>query len=123
MAVIRSNGFIVRGGELRRISGLKSCRRLVHYYFVAGIVRTVVNSRVPTIKSFGRETSRTMLSVKPWKLDVVIPRRTLSQEAFARTYPGPASAEELALINQLDPGESYRKGVRAKRVVGKALPE
>ena len=29
---------------------------------------------------------------------------------------------DVALINQLDPGESYRKGVRAKRVVGKALP-
>jgi predicted Zn-dependent protease len=74
------------------------------------------------VESFGRETNRTILAVKPWKLDVVTPSRTLSQEAFARTYPGPASASELALINQLDEGESYRKGVAAKRVVGKALP-
>jgi predicted Zn-dependent protease len=75
------------------------------------------------VESFGRERDRAILAVEPWKLDVVVPSRTLSQAAFARTYPGPASAAELALINQLDEGESYRKGVRAKRVVGKALPE
>ena len=74
------------------------------------------------VESFGRETNRAILAVKPWKLDVVTPSRTLSQEAFVRSYPGPASASELALINQLDEGESYRKGVPAKRVVGKALP-
>jgi predicted Zn-dependent protease len=75
-----------------------------------------------TLGSFARETSSAVLSVEPWRIDVVTPRQTLSVEAFARTYPGPGSADELALMNGIPEGGSYPAGVAAKRVVGKPLP-
>jgi predicted Zn-dependent protease len=74
------------------------------------------------LRSFARETDRRVLEVQPWRLQVVTPGRTLSQSAFAKTYPGPVSAEDLARLNQLSEGESYPAGRPAKRVVGKALP-
>ena len=74
------------------------------------------------LQSFGRETDRQVLEVQPWRLQIVTPNQTLSQAAFAKAYPGPVSADELARINQLDQGESYPVGKPAKRVVGKSLP-
>jgi hypothetical protein len=52
----------------------------------------------------------------------VKPERSLSIEEFAQAYPGPVSAEELAILNQIEPGQRYAAGVAAKRVVGKKLP-
>ena len=60
--------------------------------------------------------------MKPWRIDLVKPTRRLSIAAFARTYPGPASAEDLALMNHIPEGGSYAPGVLVKRVVGKPLP-
>jgi predicted Zn-dependent protease len=75
------------------------------------------------LMSFGRETDRRVLEVQPWRLQVVTPRRQMSQASFAKAYPGPVSADALALINQRDTGELYPAGRPAKRVVGKKLPE
>lgn len=74
------------------------------------------------IRSFARETSAAVLAVKPWRIDLVTPSRSLSIEDFARAYPGPVSAADLALINQIPPGGRYRAGVTVKRVVGRPLP-
>jgi predicted Zn-dependent protease len=74
------------------------------------------------LASFGRETSAAVLAVEPWRIALVTPSRAMSADAFAKAYPGPASAEELALMNQIPEGGSYAAGVRVKRVVGKALP-
>jgi hypothetical protein len=60
--------------------------------------------------------------VAPWRIRVVTPDRRMSQATFASTYPGPVPADELALLNQLDPGQFYEAGVPAKRVLGKPLP-
>lgn len=75
------------------------------------------------LTSFARETERAVLEVQPWRVQVVTPKRRLSQAAFAKEYPGPVSADELAILNQLDAGEFYPAGVSAKRVVGRKLPE
>jgi predicted Zn-dependent protease len=74
------------------------------------------------LASFARETDPAVLGAQPWRIDVVSPERRMSQAAFARAYPGPASADELALLNQLDAGEFYPAGAPAKRIVGQALP-
>ena len=50
------------------------------------------------------------------------PTRDLSIEEFAKTYPGPVTAQELALINQIEPGGTYKAGAPAKSVVGEKLP-
>lgn len=75
-----------------------------------------------SLGSFRRETSRAVLNAKPWRIDIVRPKRSLSIADFARTYPGPVEAEELARINELDAGERYPAGRPAKRVVGRVLP-
>lgn len=74
------------------------------------------------LASFARETDPAVLGAQPWRIEVVSPERRMSQTAFAHAYPGPASADELALLNQLDAGEFYPAGAPAKRIVGQALP-
>jgi predicted Zn-dependent protease len=74
------------------------------------------------LKSFARERSAAVLGVEPWEIDIVTPDRDHDIESFARTYPGPVPADELAVINGVDPGGRYARGVPAKRVVGKPLP-
>jgi len=75
-----------------------------------------------SLESFAPETDRRVLGVEPWSLQIVTPPKALSIEEFARRYPGPVSAEDLARINELDPGERYRAGVPVKRVRGASLP-
>jgi predicted Zn-dependent protease len=75
-----------------------------------------------SVASFARETDRKFLDVKAWRVQVVKPERSLTIEEFAKAYPGPVSAEELAIMNQIDPGQSYQAGVPVKRVIGTKLP-
>jgi predicted Zn-dependent protease len=74
------------------------------------------------LTSFARETDPGVLNVQPWRLEIVTPNRRLSIEEFARFYPGPIPVEELARINQIDPGDFFEPGVPVKRVRGKSLP-
>jgi predicted Zn-dependent protease len=74
------------------------------------------------LASFTRETSAAVLGVQPWRIDLVTPKRAMSPEEFAKAYPGPAPAADLALMNQIPEGGSYAAGVTVKRVVGKPLP-
>ena len=75
-----------------------------------------------TIASFQKETDPKVLAVKPARLQLVTPTRDLSIEEFAKTYPGPVTAQELALINQIEPGGTYKAGAPAKSVIGEKLP-
>ena len=75
-----------------------------------------------TLASFVRETSAAVLGVQPWRIDLVTPGRAMSPEEFVKTYPGPATAADLALMNQIPEGGSYAAGATVKRVVGKPLP-
>jgi len=47
--------------------------------------------------------------------------RTMTPTEFAQRYPGPISADELALINQIDAGGRFMNRNLAKRVVGQAI--
>jgi len=75
-----------------------------------------------TLASFSPETDPAVLGAEPWRIRIVTPPRRMSQPAFAQAYPGPASVDELALLNQLDAGELYPAGVPAKQIVGRRLP-
>ena len=75
------------------------------------------------IASFQRETDPKALAVKPARIQLVTPGRDLSIEEFAKTYPGPASAKELAIMNQIESGGTYKAGVQVKRVIGEKLPQ
>jgi predicted Zn-dependent protease len=70
------------------------------------------------IASFGKETDPKVLAVKPWHLQIVTPTRAMTIEEFAGAYPGPVKASELAIMNEVQPGERYAAGKPAKRVLG-----
>ena len=74
------------------------------------------------IASFGKETDPKVLGVKPWRIELVTPAKSLSVQEFAQAYPGPASPQELAILNQIEASGRYEAGKPAKRVVGEKLP-
>ena len=84
--------------------------------------QTYENALRASDRSFARERSSAVLGVKPWRIDVVTPSRSYTADAFLRAYPGPTSAEDLAMMNQVPAGGRYAAGVPVKRVVGKKLP-
>lgn len=73
-----------------------------------------------TLGSYARETDPSILNAEAWQIDIVRTDRAMTQAEFARVYPGPVGADELARLNQLNAGERYRSGIRYKRVVGQA---
>ena len=92
-------------------------------YSAAGVFEERRGALQASLESFRRETSRAVLNAKPWRLDIVKPKRAMTLAEFARAYPGPIPADELARINELDTGERFPAGRSAKRVVGKPLPK
>jgi predicted Zn-dependent protease len=104
--------FVQHGSHVFRLMGYAPEQRFAQH---EQALRGAVNS-------FARETNRAVLRVEPWRVGIVTPSERLSIEAFARRYPGPVSAEDLALMNGIEPGGSYTPGVPVKRVVGKPPP-
>ena len=72
--------------------------------------------------SFQRLTDRIALRVQPLRLSIVTLERAMTVEAFAKQYPSQVSVEMLALINQVERGQTMRAGRLVKRVVGGPLP-
>lgn len=68
--------------------------------------------------SFRRVADQQLLGVQPWRLDIVRLDRTLTPAEFAQRYPGPVSADDIALINQVDAGGRFMNRNLVKRVVG-----
>jgi predicted Zn-dependent protease len=69
------------------------------------------------LNSFARLTDREALSVQPLRLELVRLDRAMTLEQFSRRYPSVLSLQELALINQVDPGTPLPAGSSVKRVV------
>jgi predicted Zn-dependent protease len=61
--------------------------------------------------------------VQPLELQIVQLDRPMTLEQFAQRHPSQVSLEELALINQVDPGVELEEGRPLKRVVGGPLPQ
>jgi predicted Zn-dependent protease len=71
------------------------------------------------VTSFARVTDRDALNVEPRRVEIVELPRAMTLTEFARQYPSPIPAEELALINQVyEAGETIPAGTPLKRVVG-----
>jgi predicted Zn-dependent protease len=71
-----------------------------------------------SLSSFAAETDPSILAIEPRRIRIVTPTRPLGIDAFAKTYPGPVPASELALLNRISPGGSYPPGIPVKRIVG-----
>jgi predicted Zn-dependent protease len=104
--------FISYEGNLYRLMGLTLQSRWSAY-------RSAFQQ---SIMSFNRLADRAALSVQPLELQIVQLDRPMTLGQFAQRHPSQVSLEELALINQVDPGVELEEGRPLKRVVGGPLP-
>lgn len=72
--------------------------------------------------SFERLTDRDALNVQPWRLDVAEVDRNQTLAEFHARQRSPASLDQIALINQMDPQTRLQRGQLVKTVVGRPLP-
>lgn len=70
------------------------------------------------LASFERLTERKYLDVEPMRVELVRLDRDMTVEEFDRRYPSDVKIERLAVINGVEPGATFAKGQRVKRVVG-----
>jgi len=77
---------------------------------------------VQALQSFHRLTDPAALAVQPQRIDIwTVPQRT-TIATLLRQHPSPRSADDLALINNVDAGAFFASGQMIKWVVGQALP-
>jgi predicted Zn-dependent protease len=100
--------FVAHGGQVFQIMGYAPAEKWTSR---SGAVHAALGS-------FRRVTDQQLLGVQPWRVDILRLDRTLTPTEFAQRYPGPVSAEDLALINQVDAGGRFMNRNLVKRVVG-----
>lgn len=102
--------FIEHGDSVLQLMGFAPESRFAQY----------ARSIDQCLSSYAPETDPEVLAAEAWRLQIIRTDRELSQEEFARFYPGPVDAATLARLNQLDAGARYRARTRYKRVVGQS---
>jgi len=70
------------------------------------------------VRSFGPLSERWALDMQPNRLEVVVPRRDMNLAQFMKRYPSTVPESTIAIINQLQPGDTFEAGRQAKRVTG-----
>ena len=103
--------FIPHEGKVFQILGYTPSSRWPRY-------ESVITS---SVGSFAPLTDRRFLDVPPQRLDLVTLPRPMTIEEFARRYPSTVSAQTLAIINEVEPGQLLEAGRKVKRVVGGEL--
>jgi predicted Zn-dependent protease len=71
-----------------------------------------------SLSSFGPLRESWALNVQPRRVDVVVPRRELTLAQFMERYPSTVPESTIAMINQLDRGDTIKAGQQVKRVTG-----
>jgi predicted Zn-dependent protease len=103
--------FVAHGGTVLQVTGFGTSDSWSGY---AGTVAAAMQTFRPL-------TDQAALSAQPWHITIVRLDRTMTPQQFAQRYPGPVSADELAIINQVDPDGRYMNQNLAKRVVGQVI--
>jgi predicted Zn-dependent protease len=75
-----------------------------------------------TIGSFNQLQDASALNVQPARVELVRVPRQMTIEEFNRQYPSTVPAEQVAIINGLNPGGVISSGATVKRVVGGVRP-
>jgi predicted Zn-dependent protease len=75
-----------------------------------------------SIRSFARETDRSVLDVQPKRVDLVETNRPASFDTLVREYPSTVTPQVLRLINDLGGDGNLPAGAFFKRVVGGRTP-
>jgi predicted Zn-dependent protease len=76
-----------------------------------------------SLRSFRQLTDQRLLGVQPWRMDIVRVDRTQTPAEFVVRYPGPVSAEDIALLNQVDAGGRFMSRNLVKRITGQPFPQ
>jgi predicted Zn-dependent protease len=71
-----------------------------------------------TVGSFQQLADRSAKEIEPARVSIVKPTRSMSPQEFAEAFDASVAPETLALINQLDEGDSFLAGVPYKVVRG-----
>ena len=71
-----------------------------------------------SLSSFGPLRERWALDVQPRRVDVVVPRRDLTLAEFMERHPSTVPKSTIAIINQLDDGDTFKARRQAKRITG-----
>jgi len=104
--------FVAHGGSVFRVMGYAPAERWAARRDVARA----------TLRSLKPLTEQPILSVQPWRMDIVRVDRTFTPAEFVQRYPAPISAEDIALINQTDAGGRFMSRNLVKRVIGSPFP-
>ncbi|HVR30765.1 MAG TPA: M48 family metalloprotease [Thermoanaerobaculia bacterium] len=75
-----------------------------------------------SLESFRRLEDRRVLSVQPLRIEIERLGRATTIERLAESYDRPVSLEQLALLNNVEPGERLEAGSWVKKVVGQPPP-
>ena len=70
------------------------------------------------VRSFGPLRERWALDMQPNRIEVVVPRRNMTLAQFMKRYPSEVPEATIAIINQLQPGDTFEAGRQAKRITG-----
>ncbi len=70
------------------------------------------------MRSFGPLRERWALDMQPNRIDLVVPRSDMTLAQFMKRYPSTVPESTIAIINQLQPGDTFKAGRPAKRVTG-----
>jgi predicted Zn-dependent protease len=76
-----------------------------------------------SIRSFRPLTDPRYLGVRPSRIALVSPNRSMALPEFARSYPSSVGPETIGLINGVAANQTFPRGVLAKKVVGGRLPD
>jgi predicted Zn-dependent protease len=68
------------------------------------------------MQSFGPLRERWALDRQPNRIEVVVPRRAMTLAEFTKQYPSEVPESTIAIINQLESGQTFEAGRQAKRV-------
>ena len=85
----------------------------------SGIGQTIEKA----VESFDKLTDAKTLALQPMRVKIIKLDRSLSTSQFIQKYSPPVSERELALINQVDVGATFRSGQVVKSVAGEKFEQ
>lgn len=119
-------GATTQQGELRGLAAFVEQGNRVYQllgYTSSGKWSSYDELLADSVATFDRVTDRRLLDVQPPRVDVVTLPSAMTLAEFSRRYPSSVDLHTLAIINQVEGGDSrLAAGAEVKRVVGGQVP-
>ena len=114
-----------QSGPLRGVVGFVEHRKSVFQilaYTRENRWRELSGRLAEAVESFGPVAERRLHDVEPKRLGFVTLDRPMTIEEFARSHPSTVEPSTLAIINQVESGQTIPARTRLKRFLGGELP-